>query len=102
MISTPDHLFDRVQEGVAQAPPTPLLLHGKAFHVTATQGGVLAIKATLDYGRVGDQSPAVDDDRVHPAEGVLPVGFGELPGVGRDQHPVGVVHGLAIQVAGVD
>ena len=39
---------------------------------------------------------------MHAAEGVLPVGVGELAGEGLDDHPAGVFAGLVVEIGGVD
>ena len=51
---------------------------------------------------VGDQRTVIADERVHPAERVLPVILAEIAMKRLDQQLVCAVQGLAVEVAGVD
>ena len=54
------------------------------------QTGAFADVGPLNDRGMRDQRPVVEDHRVHAAEEVLPVDFGELPGKRLDHHAFGV------------
>jgi len=79
-------------------------IHGPV-HATETlelQAGS-KVKGDVYYKSIEiHQGAVVEDQRVHAAERMLPVGVGELSAEGIDDHSAGVLTGLVVEVGGVD
>ena len=59
-------------------------------------------QAALDDGAVRDDRAAMPDQRVHPAEGVVPVGVGEVAVERVADHVVGALSRVGFQISGVN
>ena len=61
------------------AAATPIGGHRHGLHVAGTHDPLGVQDPPRDEGRVRDQPVALEAQRVHAAEGVLPVGVAEIP-----------------------
>ena len=105
LVGASNHLFDGVHQRVGQALAPPVLTDRDAFDVAAPKCGVAVQQPARHDGGVRDQRAVMKHDRVHTAEGVLPVGIGEVDLAateGVDDHATGFVAGLVVEVGGVD
>ncbi|ALR14412.1 hypothetical protein MYCSP_20525 [Mycobacteroides saopaulense] len=71
-------MFGGVHDRGTQPISPPITIYRNAFHIPGAQRAALVQQAALDDGRMGDEYAVVPDERVHPAEAVFPVFFGEF------------------------
>ncbi|AIC71215.1 hypothetical protein J108_20885 [Mycobacteroides abscessus subsp. bolletii CRM-0020] len=71
-------MLGRVHDRGTKSVSAPVAIHRNAFHIPGAQGAVLVQQSALHHGGVGDEYAVVPDERVHPAQTVLPVFLGKV------------------------
>ncbi len=102
LIRAAQHLLSGIHQSARKALPSAVFTHRDTLDVAAAQRGIPVEQASLHHRGVRDQRAVVEDQRVHAAERMLPVGVGELSGERVDDHSACVLAGLVVEVGGVN
>ena len=105
LVRAAQDLFERVHHRHRQPLAAPVLPNGDRLEVAAAQRGAAVDHPALDDRAMRDERAVMADQRMHAAEGVLPVGVGEVHPVAvecLDDHLAGAFAGLDVEICGVD